>query len=84
MESRWRKIAAPIIARVLKESEGKTEAEIKAALSAAYPFGPREYHPYKIWLKEIRCQRGKKTRRQKTKDAEVEAAMGPGLFEDSL
>jgi len=24
----------------------------KAAIDAAYPFGPRMYHPYKIWLSE--------------------------------
>lgn len=26
----------------------------KAALSAAYPFGPREGHPYKMWLVEVK------------------------------
>jgi hypothetical protein len=30
---------------------------IHAALLAAYPFGERKYHPYKIWLSEIRRQR---------------------------
>lgn len=24
----------------------------KAAIDAAYPFGERQYHPYKMWLKE--------------------------------
>ena len=58
----WREKAAPIIERVLKETQGKPEAEIVKALFDAYPFGPRQYHPYKIWLDEIKIQRGKKSR----------------------
>jgi hypothetical protein len=50
----WRDKAKPIIARVLVENEGKTEAEIRAALRLAYPFGPREMFPYKIWCDEIK------------------------------
>lgn len=30
-----------------------------AAIDAAYPFGQREYHPYKIWLKARRSYLGK-------------------------
>ena len=29
-------------------------------LKDAYPFGPRQYHPYKIWLDEIGRQLGTK------------------------
>ena len=58
--SSWRKYAAPIIARVLAKTEGQPDAEIRAALRAAYPFGPREHHPYKIWLDEIRIQTGRR------------------------
>lgn len=56
-ESRWRNHAAPIIARVLEETKGKSEKEIRAALRDAYPFGERRYHPYKIWLSEVKRQR---------------------------
>jgi hypothetical protein len=56
----WRDNCQPIIACVLAATKGQPEAEIKAALKAAYPFGPRQYHPYKIWLDEIRRQRGLK------------------------
>lgn len=56
--SYWRVQAAPIIRRVLTETTGKSEREIRAALKAAYPFGPRKYHPYKIWLSEVKRQRG--------------------------
>jgi len=55
-------MAAPIIARVLAENAGKPEVEVRAALRAAYPFGPREHHPYRIWLDEISRQRGRRTK----------------------
>ena len=60
MTSFWRRHAAPIVAEVLARTEGKPEAEVRAALRAAYPFGPREHHPYKIWLDEIRIQTGRR------------------------
>lgn len=53
----WREAARPIIAKVLADTKGQDEKAIKAALFAAYPFGPREHHPYKIWLSEIKMQR---------------------------
>ena len=58
--SRWRKIARPIIATCLWDHRGEPEKMIRKALREAYPFGEREYHPYKIWLDEIRLQRGLK------------------------
>lgn len=58
--SNWRKHAAPIIARVLSETAGKPEKEIRKALREAFPFGVYGYHPLKIWLDEIRIQRGLK------------------------
>jgi len=60
MTSHWRRLAAPIIAKILAETQGKPEAEIRAALRAAYPFGSRAHHPYKIWLDEIRVQTGRR------------------------
>ena len=54
----WREEAGPIITRVLAETKGKTETEIRAALAAAYPFGPHNGQGYKTWLDEIRKQRG--------------------------
>lgn len=56
----WRGAARPIIAEVLAANKDKPEAEIKAALKKAYPFGLRENFPYKVWLDEIRVQRGKR------------------------
>lgn len=66
----WRDHARPIIHAVLCATRGKTEQEIKAALRAAYPFGERLYHPYRIWCDEIRVQRGlKKPRAHRTNGA---------------
>lgn len=60
MSKTWREYARPIIAEVLKTTEGQTEKEIRKALRDAYPFGERRYHPYKVWLDEIKVQRGQK------------------------
>lgn len=53
---RWRKAARPIIANVIEENFGKPVQQIRDAISAAYPFGPRAHYPYKEWLKEVREQ----------------------------
>lgn len=53
----WRRGAAPIIERVLVETRGRSEKEIRAALREAYPYGPRSMWPYKVWCSEIRRQR---------------------------
>lgn len=58
--SRWRNIAAPIIAKVLCDTRGQDEKTIRRALRDAYPFYDRRYHPYKIWCDEVRVQRGLK------------------------
>lgn len=60
MKSYWRTRCRPIIAEVLQETQGKSEKEIRKALTDAYPFGAREHHPYKIWCDEIKIQRGKR------------------------
>lgn len=64
----WRDYAAPIIAKVLKETHGQPEKVIRAALKEAYPFGERKYHPYKIWLDEIKVQRGKRKFNERARD----------------
>lgn len=54
----WRDRARPIIAATLAQTKGQDEKSVRAALKAAYPFGVRRYFPYKVWLDEIRRQRG--------------------------
>ena len=56
-QSTWRDDAAPIISRVLEETKGLTERDIRQALTRAYPFGVRSGWPYQVWLDEIRKQR---------------------------
>jgi hypothetical protein len=60
MGDTWRDAARPIIRQVLAANKGKDEKEIRKALREAYPFGARQYHPYKIWLDEIKVQMGKR------------------------
>ena len=59
-ESDWRRFAAPIITKVIQEHAGESESAVRLALRAAYPFGERKYHPYKIWCDEVQVQLGKK------------------------
>lgn len=58
MSRTWRDDCRPIIREVLERTKGLTEREILKALSDAYPYGERKRHPYKIWLNEIKVQRG--------------------------
>lgn len=60
MKTTWRDRARPVIRRVLEQTRGQSDAEIRKALRDAYPFGPRCYHPYKAWRDEIKVQRGQK------------------------
>ncbi len=65
----WRDGCKEIIYNTLKDNEGKTEREIRKALREAYPFGERQYHPYKVWCDEIKIQRGlKRTKQQMNLD----------------
>lgn len=69
----WRAQAAPVIASVLRELEGRPLADKRAALRAAYPFGPRRYWPYRVWCDEVRRQLGLVRRRRQRDAAEREA-----------
>ena len=63
----WRQKAAPIIAGVLTEHKDSDEKTLRKALRDAYPFGERKYFPYKVWLDEIKRQRGTKKPKPKKK-----------------
>jgi len=56
MDSYWRKIAAPIIAKVIEEVGVEDERALRKALLEAYPFGQRSLWPYKVWRDEVRRQ----------------------------
>lgn len=56
----WREKCSPIIYQVIKDNPGKSVEELKKLSSVEYPFGARKYHPYKIWLDEVKRQLGLK------------------------
>lgn len=64
----WRDIARPIIEKILEVADAQDwdEGRIRRALFDAYPFGMRKYTPYRIWLDEIRRQRGKRAPKDRT------------------
>lgn len=68
--SRWRNRFAPTISRVLSENKDKSDKEIRKALCDAYPLTERKYHPYKIWLDEIKKQRARPVKFQVLKEGE--------------
>lgn len=52
----WRDTSREVITKVIAECErnGADYAEIRRRISAAYPFGPRRYWHYKVWLSEVK------------------------------
>ena len=48
------------------ETKGKPNKDVNKALREAYPFGERKHHPYKIWLDEIKRQKGIKPKLNKS------------------
>jgi hypothetical protein len=61
----WRDSCRPLIAKTIKENEGKSLKEIKKALREVYPWGQRAMHPYKIWCDEVKVQLGLKKKKIK-------------------
>jgi hypothetical protein len=52
----WRDIAYDAASKAYTEGHdlGLTGKALKAHLNKAYPFGVRQYHPYKIWLDVVK------------------------------
>jgi len=46
--SQWEEIANETIGEAIQNCG---DGDYKKAIDAAYPFGERKYHPYKVWLK---------------------------------
>jgi hypothetical protein len=70
-ESKWYKNAVGVITQALNEAKEQgldTTGTIKF-VDSRYPFGPRKYHPYKMWLKArgelLSGQRGSPSEREK-------------------
>jgi len=63
MNSRWARIARRIIGETLARLPADaSERERRRALSEAYPFGERRYHPYRVWCREVRRALGRRPR----------------------
>ena len=59
----WRDFARPRIAEVINQVGTEDVKALRKALRAAYPWGQRKYHPYRIWCSEIRRQLNPKCQR---------------------
>lgn len=55
-ESQWRRKAKAVITKVIREVGSENLNELRRAISVAYPFGERRFHPYRIWVDEVRLQ----------------------------
>ena len=54
-ESQWRTRSRQVIARVMASVPADaTLPQVRRLLREAYPFGTRQYHPYKMWCSEQR------------------------------
>lgn len=52
--SHWRDTAHRVVDSTMEGlPKGATAEDARRALRRAYPFGPRQYHPYKVWLEEV-------------------------------
>ena len=54
MKSPWRERSAQIIYKIIRDNPDIAIKELCKKISEAYPFGERKYHPYKIWLSEVK------------------------------
>jgi hypothetical protein len=56
MRRTWKAHARAVIRKVHRKAAGKSDGEIMAALTAAYPFGPRDRESvaYRIWMEQIK------------------------------
>lgn len=52
----WSESADRVLAEVFAAlPKDATDADVKRAVRDAYPFGPREYWPYTVWLQRVKA-----------------------------
>lgn len=61
----WREQLAPIIRGIIEEHGTEDMKSLRRVLRDKCPIYPRAYHPYKIWLDEIKVQLGQKKPKRK-------------------
>jgi hypothetical protein len=69
----WRDHYRPVIAKVISEVGISDMKALRKALREAFPNPPRKFHPYKIWLDEIKVQLG--TKKKKPSESKDETGM---------
>lgn len=66
-QSHWRRISREVIEATLAALPADAPLkEKRKAVSAAYPFGERAMHPYKMWCKEVQAALGKSREKKST------------------
>ncbi len=60
MRPTWRDRCRPVIAEVIERVGRDDERALRRELRKAFPFGPKSYYPYRVWLDEIKVQLNKK------------------------
>ena len=73
----WRDQSRPIIAAVIANHPSADTNSLRKALRAAYPWGPKENHPYKIWCDEVRVQLGLKPKKERAAKPKAPAKVNP-------
>ena len=84
MTTTWRERAQRVIVEVRRAHPEAAGPELRRLLRAAYPFGQRRYHPYRIWCDEVRRALGlprKNTSRSPRVRAQMKAAATLPLFD---
>lgn len=71
----WRDRYRERIAAVIEANADQPLAAKRKALREAFPDGPRQYHPYKIWCDECRIQL--KLKRSKVRVAGIPVRIEP-------
>ena len=61
----WRDRVRPIIAAIIEAHGTGDIIGLRRALRDAWPWGPRENYPYRIWCDEVRVQMGTKPKKVK-------------------
>lgn len=64
--SQWREHARDVIEQAIAQAKALKldEKATRRLISDVYPFGVRKYHPYRIWLDEVKRALAVRARRQ--------------------
>ena len=72
----WRDNFRPITGEIIERVGTKDMKLLREELRDAFPSPPRKYHPYKIWLDEIRAQLGLKKKKMTKAESNTKSLFG--------